>query len=335
RVIEGAITVSDEDDNHIEEATVTITANYVNGEDVLAFVDTANITGSFNASTGELTLSGSDTLANYKAALRSVTYQNTSDNPNTLARTVSFVVNDGGSNSVAVTSTINITAVNDAPIVVAGGTLNYTENASASAIDVALTVNDADDTNIESASVTISNNYVNGEDILAFANTANITGSFNAGTGVLTLTGTDTLANYQAALRSVTYQNTSDNPSTLARTVSFVVNDGDVNSSAVTSTINVTAVNDAAVVTAGAVLSYTENDSATVIDNTITINDVDDTNLESATISITGNFATGQDVLGFANTANITGSFNAGSGVLTITDGCTAANSHAALRSVT
>ena len=36
--------------------------------------------------------------------------------------------------------------------------------------------------------------------ILAFANTANITGSFNATNGMLTLTGTDTVANYQAAL---------------------------------------------------------------------------------------------------------------------------------------
>ncbi|WP_208123114.1 hypothetical protein, partial [Cysteiniphilum halobium] len=84
--------------------------------DILAFVDTANISGSFNATTGVLSLSGSDTLANYQAALRSVTYQNTSDNPNPLARTVSFVVNDGDVNSTAATSTITVTAVNDAPI---------------------------------------------------------------------------------------------------------------------------------------------------------------------------------------------------------------------------
>ena len=44
--------------------------------------------------------------------------------------------------------------------------------------------------------------------------------------GVLTLTGTATVAQYQAALRSVQYDNTSDNPNTAARTVTFVVNDG-------------------------------------------------------------------------------------------------------------
>ena len=43
---------------------------------------------------------------------------------------------------------------------------------------------------------------------------------------MLTLTGTATPADYQTALRSVTYRNTSDNPSTLTRTISFQVRDG-------------------------------------------------------------------------------------------------------------
>ena len=38
-------------------------------------------------------------------------------------------------------------------------------------------------------------------------------------TGTMSLTGSDTLANYEAALRSVTYQSTSDDPSNQTRTV--------------------------------------------------------------------------------------------------------------------
>jgi hypothetical protein len=56
------------------------------------------------------------TKAHWEAALRAVTYSNTSDNPNTAARTVSYAVNDGSLGSNTVTSTINLTAVNDAPI---------------------------------------------------------------------------------------------------------------------------------------------------------------------------------------------------------------------------
>ena len=49
---------------------------------------------------------------------------------------------------------------------------------------------------------------------------------------MLTLTGTATVANYQTALRSVTYRNTTDDNPTTPKTVEFKVNDGDVDSSA-------------------------------------------------------------------------------------------------------
>ena len=65
-----------------------------------------------------LTLTGSDTLANYEAALESITYTNTSEDPNTGNRTVTWVVNDGDLDSVGVTSTITIAAVNDDPVAV-------------------------------------------------------------------------------------------------------------------------------------------------------------------------------------------------------------------------
>ena len=76
---------------------------------------------------------------------------------------------------------------------------------SAVAITSTIALSDLDDTNIESAVVAITANYVNGQDVLSFVNTANITGSWDAGSGTLTLSGTDTVANYQAALRSVTF----------------------------------------------------------------------------------------------------------------------------------
>ncbi len=82
-----------------------------------------------------------------------------------------------------------------------GGALAYTENQAATAIDAGLTVSDVDNTNLTGATVSISANYASGQDVLAFANQFGITGSWNAGTGVLTLSGSATLANYQTALR--------------------------------------------------------------------------------------------------------------------------------------
>ncbi|PDT55555.1 hypothetical protein CO678_43345, partial [Bradyrhizobium diazoefficiens] len=259
--IDTVLTASDVDSANLTGATVSITANFTSGQDVLGFSNQNGITGSYNASTGVLTLTGSATVAQYQAALESVTYFNSSDNPSGTTRTISYQVDDGQTANHAsniVTSTVAVTPVNDAPVGVAGHTLNYTENQAATAIDPALTLSDVDNANLASATVQITGNYVNGQDVLGFTNQNGITGSFNAATGTLTLTGSSSVANYQTALDSVTYLNTSDNPSGVARTVTIITNDGTANSVAVTDTINVTPVNDAPVVVAGHTLSYTE-----------------------------------------------------------------------------
>ena len=72
-----------------------------------------------------MTLSGSETVANYQAALRAVKYQNTSDNPSTATRTVSFKVNDGMADSNVLTRILTVNAVNDAPV---AGNDSYSTN---------------------------------------------------------------------------------------------------------------------------------------------------------------------------------------------------------------
>ena len=122
-------------------ATISITSGFVSGEDVLSFVDTGSITGSYNAGSGVLTLTGSASKASYESALESIKYQNTNtDNPNKGNRTVTWLVNDGDANSAAVTSTITVAGANDAPALAdAGGTLSFTEGDPARVIDGSLT----------------------------------------------------------------------------------------------------------------------------------------------------------------------------------------------------
>ena len=166
----------------------------------------------------------------------------------------------GDNGSVVRTFTVTVTAVNDAPAITAGGTLNFTEGNPPTAISPALTVADVDDTNLESATVTITANYVNVQDILAMPVTAGIASSFNPLTGTLTLTGSATVAAYQAALRTVTYFNNSVTPSIAPRTVAWVVNDGTVSSNIAASTITVTAVNSAPIGVADAWTTFGNTD---------------------------------------------------------------------------
>ena len=121
--------------------------------------------------------------------------------------------------------TVTITVINARPVVTATvANLAYTENGSATVLDSLITVTDADG-NITGATVSMTTNYVNGQDTLAFTNQLGITGSWSAGTGVLTLSGTTTPADYQTAMRTITYVNSSENPATSNRNVNFVASD--------------------------------------------------------------------------------------------------------------
>ncbi len=143
--------------------------------------------------------------------------------------------------NVATISNFAISSGNSAPAVTdAGATLAYTEGDSATVIDGTLTITDVDDTNMEGATITISSGYQSSEDVLAFTNANGITGSWDSGNGVLTLSGSASKANYETAFESITYQNTdATSPNTSDRTITWVVNDGSANSSATTSTITV------------------------------------------------------------------------------------------------
>jgi VCBS repeat-containing protein len=156
---------------------------------------------------------------------------------------------DSGGRFFEKTLTVTVTDVNDGPSVTAGGTLNYSENSPAAAIDPALTVSDQDSTNLAGATVSISSNFHSGQDVLQFSDQNGITGSYDSSTGVLTLTGTATLADYQTALRDVKYANTSDKPDAAPRTVTWVATDGAASSTGATSTITIVPVNDAPVIT--------------------------------------------------------------------------------------
>src|SRR4030095_9567206 len=164
--------------------------------------------------------------------------------------------------------------------------LAYTENAGAVAIDPGLTVTDADSTDLTGATVAITAGFVSAQDTLAFTNQLGITGNYNSGTGVLILTGTTTVANYQAALRTVTYANGSDNPTT-SRTITFTASDGLSTPGSATRGIAITAVNDAPVNTVPGPQS-TNEDTAKVFSsgngNQISVADVD---LGASAIKIT------------------------------------------------
>ncbi|HEY2884976.1 MAG TPA: DUF4347 domain-containing protein, partial [Rhizomicrobium sp.] len=117
-------TLTDSDNSILASGSVSITTGFDSGVDKLTINGLASgslgsITFSYNAATGVMSLSGVDTVANYNTALDDVKFVASGDNPTNYgtdtSRTVSYVVSDGLLSSAAVTSTVSVTGVNDAP----------------------------------------------------------------------------------------------------------------------------------------------------------------------------------------------------------------------------
>jgi VCBS repeat-containing protein len=330
--IDPQLDVADPDSALLSGATVEITTGFVPVQDALHFSDQDGITGAYSA--GKLTLSGAATVADYRAALRSVTYDNSSITPSTANRTVTFRVTDGGGLTSAAARDVRITSVANAPVVTtSAGATPYTEGDAATAIDSALTVTDADDTQLAGATVRLTTGR-QPADVLSFTDQPPITGAYDAANGVLTLTGTASVAAYQAALRAVRYRHTGDDPST-AKSVEFTARDNAVAGAAATRAIAVTPVNDAPqITTTGTSLAYTENAGAVAIDGALTVADPD-SQITGATVTISAGFQPAQDRLAFTSQLGITGSYDQATGVLTLTGTAPVASYQTALRSLT
>ena len=161
--LSGNVTVADPDSQTLAGATVAITGGAFAGDGgVLAATTGAfNITASYNATAETLTLSGSDTLAHYQSVLDSVTFTTASDNPDDFgsdpSRTLTWLLDDGaasGNQSTVQTTTVNITAINDAPTL--SGVPATATVATGTTVTLASLAAVADPDNLDLASATVA-----------------------------------------------------------------------------------------------------------------------------------------------------------------------------------
>jgi hypothetical protein len=314
--IDQNITVDDLDDTNLVSATVEITGGFDSTEDELGLPASlpSGITPDTSV-TGTITLTGTATITDYETVLSQITYENTAATPTQGTRTVTFTVYDPDNAQGSDTRDITVGTQNDAPTVTASaGALAYTEGQSPQLIDLTITVNDPDDTNLEGATIEITGGFVDTEDTLSVASA--LPSNINPDTsvaGTITLTGTASVGDYEIALRKIAYENTSDNPDTTTRTVTFTVDDG-TDTGSDTRDIEITAENDAPTVTNTATaLTYTTDNGQVIIDPGILVDDVDNTNLMTATVEISGGFVSTEDMLDIQG--NLPGSITADTSV--------------------
>ncbi len=258
-VIDAGITVADSDSALLYGATVQITGNLQNAQDVLGFTNDGatmgDISASYDSVTGTLTLTsaGGASAAQWQAALRAVTYGNSSENPNTGSRTISFVINDSSLDSNPAQRTVTVTSVNDAPVVTMPVGLTVDEDIASAITGISFA-----DVDAGAGSVTVTLSVPAGTLSAASGGGVAVGGSASA----MTLTGAISDINAFIAGGNVSYQGALNSTDSVTLTAS--INDsglsgGAPRTSSDTVSITITPVNDAPVVNAPATLFVTED----------------------------------------------------------------------------
>jgi Ca2+-binding RTX toxin-like protein len=227
-------TVADEDSTNFETGTLTVSlSSGGTADDRLAIRNQGTSTGqinilgeqvffgatqigSFTGGTGTtplaVTLNSQATPTATQALISNITFANISDNPTTTPRTISFVLSDGdGGTSTTVTRTINISPVNDAPIVTPNQTFSVNEKAPQGTVVGSVVATDPDSNSFSNWAIASGNLDVDNDGTTAF--------NINSTTGQITVNDSNDLnftthPNFQLQV-SVSDGNNTSTPQTL------------------------------------------------------------------------------------------------------------------------
>jgi len=306
-------------DSNIQGASVVLT-NAHEGDSLAVNTGTTGITASIVESADAngkaiitVTLSGEATPAQYQAVINSITFNNSSQNPNSETRDITIKVTDTAGATANAAAQIGVVPENDAPVVT-GLPVSFTEGDSAVSIVNGLTLSDVDNTTLSKAVITIDG--LGAGDNVAFTGTLPdgvtlVAGDVVNGTQTFTVTGTASVAQYQTLISAIQYSNATDAPLDGVRNVTMAVTDAGgsnlardpAQTTTYSSTLKVTAVDDASVLKAD---TATINEDGKATGNLLS-NDVDvDNTLSISSVSVAGaTYATGTDIALAHGTLNV------------------------------
>uniref|UniRef100_Q07SX1 Heme peroxidase n=1 Tax=Rhodopseudomonas palustris (strain BisA53) TaxID=316055 RepID=Q07SX1_RHOP5 len=229
----------------------------------------------------------------------------------------------GNANEVVTINDLSVSFTRPASPVTTDVEASFTEDGAA--VPIASLPSIADDSATMASARIVLTNASAGDQLVIGGLPAGIAGAIDttvAGQITVTLTGTASRATYQEAIQAVAFRNTSQAPSVDDRIIHVTVNDGLVDSNIATSTIHVTAVNDAPNAVNDRIVTNNVNAAAfQVPDWALTANDTD----ADGPFVVTGingaNNLTATHPAGGPTTITDTGFTNGGSFNYTVSDG--------------
>ena len=239
----------------------------------------------------------------FDSVLQTVRYNNLNANLTTsVQREISYIAFDteGRRNLVAAFSRVSLTSLNDPPSLslTAVGTnlmdvVRFEEGSEGILVAPNITVSDVDDVELVGAVITLTSPASRFDTLSVSDAIITISSNYDASTGVLSLSGRDSLLRYQTVLASVEFQS-SDSPfldssiESLIRTVTIQVSDGQLNSSNATVQIQFMPNNDPPVITLSNQTIFEDGDNMVRIAPDAEITDSDNRQLLSMTVELVG-----------------------------------------------
>ncbi|MET1077870.1 MAG: DUF4347 domain-containing protein [Pseudomonas sp.] len=309
----GDILVSDADVGDVLTARLTLSAPTAGALTTGTF---GAATSTYNAGTGVWSVTGSLTDVNAALAAVAFTPAANGDQDVTIATRIRDAANTGPADG---TLTLDVTPVNDAPTASnLTQTVTYNEDPGGNVAlgDIVITEPDSGDT--LTATLTLSDTAAGA---LTTGTFGAATSTYNAGTGVWTVTGS--LTDVNAALAAVAFTPTANwtQDVTVTTRVRDAANTGPADG---TLTLDVTPVNDAPTASnLTQTVTYNEDPGGTVALGDILVGDVDSGDTLTATLTLS-NAASGALTTGVFGAA--TSTYNAGTGVWTVTGSLTDVN---------
>lgn len=291
---ESDLSLTDNDNTSLDHIIVQLSHNPDGVHEVLtANASDTNLTVSY--SNGTLLIQGPGTLSEFITVLLTVSYNNSLSHPGSPSddtRVIDFSVSDGLNVSSA-SVYLSFTAVNNKPILDVNGNETgfnfritfYEEEGPIAAVAEDMVLVDIDNETLDYILVSINNPRDGSYERLWVRNVTEYIGNphglhysvwnfrpkqyYNYTNSTLIISGLESVYEYQQVLKTLTYNNSADEPHNETRILSFIVSDGISIRSGVSTNIDIVNINDSPYINESVVpyhpITYEDIDNATNI----------------------------------------------------------------------
>jgi VCBS repeat-containing protein len=236
------------DDSYITTVDTPLVINNALTNDTLVDNARVDVSGYTDLGSGFYSFGGTNGAVIYNSNTGEFTFTPDNGYTGTAGFDYTLIDDDGETDTATVSVDVSSVVVNP-PVVSNVSDTSYTENDSPVSILSGVSISDVDSTNLSSVVVTIDG-YIGSQDVIDYltAGTSVVASVAVSGSSwELTLTGGADINEYETVLDSITYQNSSDNPSTSVRNITLEAFDQSYANLFGTDagTLSITAVNDA------------------------------------------------------------------------------------------